>query len=146
MANKRIWLGMLAMVLAFGIIGTASLAAQETRTTIPDELRGTWVRTGATSGRAFDTTLTITADRMVFTYSDGRPAEMFSFELAERIVNVASTPGNHATNRAQEFPAGWRLFGIEDGRDFVYGFFLNAANNRFTQAGTADTRDIWVRR
>lgn len=142
MANKKNWLGMPAMVLAFAIVGTANLAAQQAGTQIPAELRGTWVRTAATSGRAFDTTLTITANGMTFTYSDNRQAETFSLQSVEAISNTSEYP---AFNRAQEFPSGWRLTGQENGREMNYAYFLNAAKNRFTQSGTDDARDIWVK-
>jgi len=45
------------------------------------------------------------------------------------IVGAASFPCNLALSRAQEFPAGWRLAGIEDGDEIDCAFFLNAANN-----------------
>ena len=131
----------LAILLTLGVIGTANLAAQQAGT-IPAELQGTWVRTAAISGRAFDTTLTITASGMTFTYSDNRPAEVFTATSVEAISNTSEY---EAFNKAQEFPSGWLVTGTENGKEMNYGYFLNAAKNRFTQSGTDNVKDIWVK-
>jgi hypothetical protein len=116
---------------------------------LPEELRGTWVRKGADSGRDFDSTLIATANQLHWTSSDGR-SRIESIFNVDTWTNDPNDPDNKAANRAAEYPAGWLIEftalegedpAITVGEDYNNILFLNAAKDRFTQYG-GDVKDI----
>jgi hypothetical protein len=119
---------------------------QEGEGIVPAELRGTWIRRGVDSGRAFDSTFTITADQRRCNHSDGR-GQM-------EVVKSVKAAKNPSAFKAGEYPSGWRIFcsvtavegktHLEVGKTYFTALYLNAAKNAFTQAGD-DFKDIWVK-
>ncbi|MDR1389388.1 MAG: hypothetical protein LBJ31_05370 [Treponema sp.] len=120
----------------------------------PEELLGTWVRTGAASKRAFDSTLIITADQLQWKYSDGRSA-MAAITGSRAVANDSGMSENKAVKKAAaEYPSGWSLNNTtteaegdvpwEVGGTWANRFFLNAGKDKLTQGG-GDLTDIWVK-
>lgn len=117
------------------------------------DLQGTWVRTGADSGRDFDTTLVVTPDEMQWKYSDGREI-LYRITDVEPAANDPNNRFNEAANKAADFPAGWAVSVeiVKDtatpnnvGKTFRIPYYLNAAKNKLTQGGSDDLKDIWVK-
>jgi len=130
------------------LVGLCAAAfAQSGGVVIPRELAGTWFRSGASSGRSFDTWLTVSSTSsgatLQWRYSDGRANEVARITKIEAIK--ASDP-NQGTfeGKAAQYPSGWAISGTEDGRDVSYGYLLNPAGNRLTQV-TSNMQDIWVK-
>jgi hypothetical protein len=114
--------------------------------TLPAELIGTWVRKGADSGRAFDTTQILTANKMELKYSDGR-----SVTATVKSVKAANNP---IAAKAGEYPSGWIITysvtavegnaPVNVGGNWVLPFYLNAAKKAYVQKND-DLKDIWVK-
>jgi hypothetical protein len=113
---------------------------------VPAELRGTWLRRGVDSGKAFDTTVIFTVDRIQFTYSDGR--------VQIHIVKSVSAEKNPRAAKNGEYPSGWKIIWsvakvrgethLKMGTDYSTGYYLNAAKNAMTQ-NIDDPKDVWIK-
>jgi hypothetical protein len=119
---------------------------QDADVVVPVELRGTWIRRGADSGLAFDSTNITTIDQLQFNYSDGR-----AWIGTVKRVCPAKNP---FAFKAGEYPSGWRITvsitavegacDLKVGQTCLFSHYLNATKNAYTQR-TDDFKDIWIK-
>ena len=129
------------IALLFGLCATAF--GQSGNVTIPKELAGTWCRTAAASGRAFDTWITVSGTNITWKYSDNRPNEVTN--ITGIVALSANDPEMETVaGKAAQFPSGWQISGTEDGQNVNYGFLINPAGNTITQSA-GNMQDIWVK-
>ena len=86
MANKRFWLGMLVMVLVFGMTVVGCDIPEE-----EDRIIGRWVNWGRTVG------LTFYSDGSMFVKITGYVEQNYSYELNGKILKITDKEGNSAT-------------------------------------------------
>ena len=99
----------------------------------PEVLVGTWVCKGADSGKAFDTTLTIYDNIMIFTYSNSG-----NNRVLRNVRDFREVP--NGTTTAAEFPSGWQ-FNSRVGSRII---FLNADKSKLLW-NDGDVTDIFVK-
>jgi hypothetical protein len=137
----------LSLMIGLSAAASAPLQAQGWNVPIPAGLSGTWFRAGASSGRAFDTWLTISSGAQGATlqwrYSDGRPNEI-AFIFYIEPVSASDPDIDTFPGKAAQFPSGWIVDAVENGEEVWYAFLVNPAGNRLTHSST-DMQDIWVR-
>jgi hypothetical protein len=129
--------------LLVGLCATAF--AQSGSVALPQELEGTWFRSGEASGLEFDTTLTVSNTSSGATlelhYSDGRPDEVAGITGIDEVSATDAAIGAVA-GKAAQFPSGWVVH--VDGESDDYTYLIAPTGDMLTQAAT-NMQDIWVK-